>query len=289
MKSACANGVGLTGAACNFSFQQQQRYQVNYTINKKVTPFHLHTGSLINEMHAAETATKIIAAKQPCTSFFLCRYFKENLIIQTDRSRSSHAIKLVLFKKFTICFLMPDTLPKHAKYKRDFSLKNDRISSGQKAKFLVLKTRINQHQNNALNFLSNAIKSGQVLSKKTTQNKAILAPDFEGIIYLMDWQIIKPTLQYSLTNFLALYLLSCYESAGLFIRKQDQFSFYLNRDVVVKKCVEQSLGRSIILVDRSSVYIAGKCLNERLMLFAESAKGEALEWLEKLYLHQFFL
>lgn len=289
MKSACANGVSLTGAACNFSFQQQMGFQVNCTINKKDTPFHLHGGGLINEMYAAETTIKIIAAKQPATSFFLCRYLKETLINQTSRSRSSHAIKLVQIEKFTTGFPLADTLLKHAEYERDFNSKNRLVSSEQKGEFLVLKTRINQHQNKALNFLSNANKSEQIVSKKTSENKVVSAPDFEGIIYLMDSRIIKQTRQCTLTNFLALYLISFYESADLFIRKQDRFRIYLNRNVVVKKCVQQGQGRSIILVNRSSVYIAGKCLNERLMLVTESTKRDALGWLGKSYLDKFFL
>jgi hypothetical protein len=289
MKSASANNVGLTGAAFNFSFQQQMGYQVNCTISKKDTSFHLHAGSLINEMHAAETAIKLIAAKQPGTSFFLCRYLKETFIIQTSRSRSSHQITLVPFEKFTTGFPMPDTLLKHAEYERKFSSKNIRISSGQKAKNLGAKTTTNQHQNKALNFLSNANESDQILSKKTVENKEVSAPDFEGIPYLIDRQIIKQALQCTLTNFLANYFVSFYESEALFIRKQDQFSFYLDRNVVVKKCARQGVESLMILVDRSSVYTAGKCLNERLMLFVESTEKEALEWSWKLYLLQFFL
>ncbi len=44
------------------------------TKHEERPPFHLHENSLINYRDAAETAIKIIAAKQPITDMALCRY-----------------------------------------------------------------------------------------------------------------------------------------------------------------------------------------------------------------------
>lgn len=270
------------GKENQLSFQQQ-----------KDTLFHLHENSLINEGHAAETAVKIIAAKQPITHPLLCRYLKERGINKNIADRYCQEVSFKLNNKdrehvaigfknnaggyeLRNGFFKLSSAPKYVTYISNSNTKNEHNDKEQRAEILSINSGIVPLKINDQNLISNAINPGQVFE----QNQALKQPKsiavFEGFFDFLSWQTIHQNQDHTLTNFLILNSLSFFERSLLLMEKHEHIKLYLDHDAAGRKCVEQALKRSVKYEDKSMLYKNYKDLNDWLRYFGKMEKKQTL-------------
>ncbi len=255
------------------SFQQQ-----------KDTLFHLHENSLINERHAAETAIKIIAAKQPITHPLLCRYLKERCINKNVADRYCYEVSFKLNNKekefIAIGFKNNaggyELRNEYVTYINNGDSKNEPASKQQTAEILPIDSGIIPLKINNQNLVSNAINPGQVFEQNQTVKQANSIAVFEGFFDFLSWQTVHQNQDHKLTNFLILNSLSFFERSLLLMEKHEHIKLYLDHDTAGRKYVEQALKRSARYEDKSRLYNQYKDLNDWLRHFGKLEKKQTL-------------
>ncbi len=264
------------------SFQQQ-----------KDTLFHLHENSLINEGYAAETAIKIIAAKQPITDPLLCRYLKERCINKNVADRYCHEVSFKLNnkdKEFIAIgfknnaggyelrneFFKLSSTPKYVTYINNGDAKNEPASKEQTAKILPVDSGIIPLKINDQNLISTAKDQELIPGRDQTAKQAKSIAVFEGFFDFLSWQTVHQNRQYTLTDFLILNSLSFFERSLLLMEKHEHIKLYLDHDAAGRKCVEQALNRSVKYEDKSRLYNGYKDLNDWLRHFGKLEKKQTL-------------
>lgn len=225
MKSKDVNKVDLTGAACNFSFQQQKGHITAVINNVPESPFPLDENSFMDNRHAAETATKIIAAKWPVTNQLFCRYLKDRCTNKNEADKQSYEAKFLLGKwdkKYVAInlkstdgedelkseFFRLSSATKFIIYSNYFNANNRFASYRLRVKILIAD---NQFKIGRQNRNSNSKKKGQILEQKQAAKQVKAINDFEEAFYFLSGQTQHQNQQYQLTSFLALKYLSCFE------------------------------------------------------------------------------
>ena len=264
------------------SFQQQ-----------KDTLFHLHENSLINVGHAAETAIKIIAAKQPITHPLLCRYLKERGINKNIADRYCHEVSFKLNnkdKEFIAIgfknnaggyelrneFFKLSSAPKYVTYINNGDAKNEPASKEQRTEILSINSGVVPLKINDQNLVLNEKNPGQIFEQNQIVKHTKPIAVFEGFFDFLSWQTIHQNLDHKLTDFLILNSLSFFERSLLLMEKHEHIKLYLDHDAAGRKCVEQALKRSTRYEDKSRLYNNYKDLNDWLRHFGKLEKKQTL-------------
>jgi hypothetical protein len=270
------------GKENQLSFQQQ-----------KDTLFHLHENSLINEGHAAETAIKIIASKQPITHPLLCRYLKERGINKNIADRYCHEVSFKLNNKdrehvaigfknnaggyeLRNGFFKLSSAPKYVTYINNGDAKNEPASKEQRTEILPIDSGIIPLKFNEQNLVSDAKNPGEISEQNQTVKQAKSIAVFEGFFDFLSWQTVHQNQDHKLTNFLILNSLSFFERSLLLMEKHEHINLYLDHDAAGRKCVEQALNRSVRYEDKSRLYKNYKDLNDWLRHFGKLEKKQTL-------------
>ena len=277
--------------------------------NQQRPPFHLHENSLINHRDAAETAIKIIAAKQPITDMVLCRYLKQRRIDKTIANKYCHEVVFKFSNKdakhIAIGFknsaggyelrseyFKLSSSPKYITYitnnKQNCDTKTDVVSDDFNTSN-ALKNDIKNNDENLLNqssvVLQNEIAKSILKSdlknkieeqiQTTKQAKSIAV--FEGFFDFLTYQTIHQNQQQPLTDFLVLNSLAFFERSLLLMEKHEHIHLYLDHDEAGKKCLDIALKRSSGYKDESKLYEGYKDLNDWVMHFGKLEHKQSLK------------
>ncbi|MGI8584600.1 MAG: toprim domain-containing protein [Chitinophagaceae bacterium] len=200
-------------------------------------PLHLQENKLQNEIVAGETAIKIIAAKQPISNLFLCRYLRQRRIDKNIANNYCHEL----------IFTMNDKDKEFAA----IGFKNN--AGGYEL--------INEYFK-----ASNSPKYVTYFNNNTTNKITV----FEGFFDFLSYQTIHHNQEQELSNFLVLNSLSFFERSVLLMEKHESIHLYLDNDKAGRKCLELAQKRSIKFKDESELYKAYKDLNEWCTKFGKT-------------------
>ena len=231
---------------------------------------------MINHRDAAETAIKIIAAKQSITDMVFCRYLKQRRIKKNIADKYCHEVVFKFRNKDAkhIAIGLKNSAggyelrsenfklsssPKYVTYitsgKQNCDTKIDVANPNFDASDVLKKGCKNQDEN--LSIHSSIVSLNDVITKSlqsdlkdiiedknqsTRQAKSIAV--FEGFFDFLTYQTIHQSQTHLLTDFLILNSLVFFERSLLLIEKHERIHLCLDYDEAGKKCLDITLKRS---------------------------------------------
>ena len=194
-------------------------------------PFHGHQNlSLNGSGDATETAIKIVAAKQPITDFFLCRYLKKRRINQPVANKYCQEVSFELNGKVYKAIGFKNTAG-------GYELRSEYFKGSSSPKYV--------------SYFNN--------------KKANIITVFEGFFDFLSYQTICQNQNQKLTNFLVLNSLAFFERSLPLMEKHDKVHLYLDSDEAGRNYTKLALERSQKVSDESMLYKGYKDLNDWTM------------------------